>query len=138
MKQSKRITLLLSPILSAILFTSCNEASQSRDVYQNEAECLKDWNEPKLCERMNDEDERHYHHTHGVGYPVYWGPGYYGSDRSVSYNGRDITPTTRSSNLAPFATSSKTSSASRTGVSTPRSSSVSSGGFGGKGVSSGG
>lgn len=131
MKQSKRITLLLSPILSAILFTACNEASQSRDVYQSEAECLKDWNEPKLCERMNDDDERHYHSTHGVGYPVYWGPGYYGSDRTVVYNGREIAPTTRSSTLTPFATSSRTSAASRGGVSTPR------GGFGGGGVSGG-
>lgn len=137
MKKSKRITLLLSPMLSAVLLTSCNETSQNRDVYQSQEECLKDWNESQLCERMNGEDERHYHQSYGVFYPVYWGPGYYGNDRTVIYQGREISPTTRNSSLAPFVTSSSTSPASRTGVSTPRSSSVSTGGFGSKGVSSG-
>lgn len=138
MKQSKKISLLLSPILSAVLFTACNEAGQTRDVYQSQEECLKDWNEPQLCERMNEDDEREYHHSHGVVYPVYWGPGYYGGDRTVIYQGREISPSGKGTTLAPFVTSSRTSSASRTGVSTPRSSSVSTGGFGGKGVSTGG
>lgn len=138
MRKSKTITLLLSPILSAILLTSCGESESEpiqRDAYQSMEECLKDWNTQELCGRMEDQDEREYHSNHGVGYPIFWGPGYYGSSRSVHYQGRDISPMTRSSSIPPYATSSRSSSASRTGVSTPRSTSM--GGFGSKGISSG-
>lgn len=135
MKKTKKISLLLSPILSVILLTACGETPTERDVYQSQDECAKDWGS-ELCERMNDSDERDYHQHHGVMYPVYWGPGYYNGHRSVMYQGREITPTTRNTTLKTFAVSSRSSSASRTSAASPRS--VSSGGFGGKSGSTGG
>lgn len=136
MKKSKTISLLLSPILSAILLTSCGDSEPiQRDAYKSMDECLKDWNTQELCGRMEEQDEREYHSHHGVGYPIFWGPGYYGRDRTVIYQGRTISPTTRSSSIPGYTVSSRSSSASRTGASSPRS--TSSGGFGSRGVSSG-
>lgn len=139
MKKSKKITLILSPILSALLLGACGGESEqaTRDVYQSTDECAKDW-ESALCERMADQDEQQYHSSSGTHYPVFWGPMYYPHDRSVIYKGRTITPSGRSSTLPPYTISSRSSSASRTGVSSPRSGSISTGGFGSRGTSSSG
>lgn len=134
MKKSKRITLMLSPVLGALLLTACGEEPSSRDVYQNQDECSKDWTSD-LCEPMNEEDAREYRSSHGgaVVYPYYWGPRYYGNSRSVVYQGRTITPSGRSTTLAPYSITSRSSSSSRGGKSSP----VSTGGFGGRSFSSG-
>ena len=137
MKKTHPISLLLGPILGVVL--ACGGSGESdtieRDVYQTKEECRKDWETQELCERMNDQDERQYQDSHGVHYPVYWGPHYYGRDRTVIYQGRTITPTTRSSSIPSYRVTSSSSSASRTGVSSPRSSTTSTGGLGSHGSS---
>lgn len=143
MKKTKSITLLLSPVLSTMLLAACGGSSSSpmdRDVYASREDCLKDWNAEELCQRMNDQDERQYQSSHGITHPVFWGPHYYGSDRTVTYQGRTISPTTRSSTMESYHITSSSSSASRTSASSPRSTSYSSttGGFGSHGPSSSG
>lgn len=143
MKKSKTIALLITPVLSTLLFSACNrsEPSTTRDVYQNRDECLKDWGDQELCQEMNDGDSDDYRRTSGgvfVGRP-YWGPQYYPGDRSVSYKGRTFAPTTKSSSMPSYVVTSRSSVTSRSGVSSPtRSSSTSYGGFGGSRSSGGG
>jgi hypothetical protein len=139
MKKSKAITLLLAPILSTLLLSACGgEENSSRDVYQSREDCLKDWSDGDLCEEMNDNDSNEYRNNGGVyvgsGRP-FWGPRYYPSDRSVSYKGRTIAPTTRSTSMSPFSVTSRSSSASRGGASSP-SRSTSYSGFGSRSSSS--
>ena len=141
MKKSKKITLLIAPVLSTILFNACgsNEAATTRDVYQNKEDCAKDWGEQDLCEQMNDDDDREYRRGNGggvmfIGRPFY-GPQYYPNDRAVTYKGRNISPTGRSTSMQPYSVTSRSSAAARSsGVSSPRSY----GGFGGRSSSSGG
>lgn len=133
MKRTNSISLLLGPILGVVLACGGSRPSEpiERDVYANTEDCLKDWNTSELCERMNEADERQYQQSHGINHPVYWGPHYYGSDRTVIYQGRTISPTSRSSTIPSYhVTSSSSPSASRS-VSSPRSSTTTTGGFGG-------
>ena len=130
MKKSKGISLVLSPFLGAMLLTACGEEPSARDVYQSKDECAKDWSSD-LCEQMNEDDERDYSSTHGHhGGHYFWGPMYYGRNRSVVYQGRTITPAGKSSTLAAYSITSRSSASSRTGKSSPGS--VSTGGFGGR------
>lgn len=142
MKKSKSIILLIAPVLSTLLFNACggrSDVSTTRDVYQSREDCLKDWNDGELCQEMNDSDSDEYRRS-GVVYAgrPYWGPNYYPSDRSVVYKGRTISPTSRSTSLKPFTVTSRSSTTSRSSVSSPRSSSTSYGGFGGRSTSGGG
>ena len=140
MKKSKSIMLLIAPVLSTLLFNACggNEAT-TRDVYQSKEECTQDWGEEELCEQMNEEDDREYRSSGGVmflGRPFY-GPSHYRGDRTVIYKGRTISPSGKSSSLKPYTVTSRSSSASRSSsISSPRSSSTSYGGFGGRSTSS--
>ena len=140
MKKSKAITLLIAPILSTLLFSACGgggDEDSARDVYQSREDCLKDWSDGELCEEMNDSDSDEYRRSGvyvGGGRPI-WGPRYYPGDRSVSYKGRTIAPTTRSTTLTPFSVTSRSSSASRGGSSSP-SRSTSYSGFGSRSSSS--
>ena len=143
MKKSKSIMLVIAPVLSTILFNACGgsqSASATRDVYQNQADCAKDWGEQELCEQMNDEDDREYRRNGGVfvgGRPIY-GPRYYPGDRAVMYKGKTISPTGTSTSMKPYGVTSRSSSSSRSSsVSSPRSTSTSYGGFGGSSSSSG-
>jgi hypothetical protein len=122
---------MIVPILSTLLVSSCDDPpDQSRDVYQSQQECLADWNEGGLCEQMNDDDASQYANgPHGV---YYYGPRYYPSDRTVIYRERVIAPAGRSTTLRPMIITSRSSSASRGGVSSPRSTST--GGFGGRSI----
>lgn len=138
MKKSKSIMLLIAPVLSTLLFNACGGGdggdSAARDVYQSREECAADWGEQDLCEQMNEDDDREYRSGGGVifaGRP-FWGPRYYPSDRAVIYKGRTIAPSGRSTSLKPFVVTSRSSSASRSSVSSPRSSGTSYGGFGGR------
>lgn len=140
MKKSKSVMLLITPVLSTLLFTACggNETT-TRDVYQSKEDCAKDWGGEELCEQMNDEDDRDYRSGGGMilmGRPFY-GPQYYPRDRSVMYKGRAISPAGKSTSLKPYSVSSRSSSAAKSsGVSSPGSSSTSYGGFGGRSTGS--
>ena len=132
MKKSKKVTLLLTPLLSAVMMVGCGSGEdEARDVYASVDDCLKDWNEAELCEKMDSDSENEYRRSHsGVIYPMFWGPRYYPSDRAVMYKGREITPRGRSSSLTPAKITPGSPSYSRSSASSPRSSSR--GGFGGK------
>lgn len=145
MKKSKKIVLLIAPVLSTLLFNACDSGSDSsttRDVYQSREDCLKDWSDGELCEEMNDVDSDDYKRNGGVfvaGSRPIWGPPYYPGDRAVYYKGKTISPTTRSTTMTPYNVTSRSSASSRSSVSSPRSSSSSStsrGGFGGRSSSS--
>lgn len=142
MKKSKNIMLLIAPVLSTLLFNACGggtSESTTRDVYQSREDCLKDWGDEELCQEMNEDDDREYRRTGGVfiaGGRAFYGPTYYPSDRAVLYKGKTISPSGKSTSLAPYVVTSRSSAAARTSVSSPRSSSSSFGGFGGR--SSGG
>lgn len=145
MKKSKKIVLIIAPVLSTLLFNACggnSETPTSRDVYQSSEECLKDWGDNELCSEMNDADSDDYRRNGGVfvaGRRPIWGPPYYPGDRAVYYKGKTVTPTTKSTTMTPYNVTSRSSSTSRSSVSSPRSSSSSSttyGGFGSKSSSS--
>jgi hypothetical protein len=140
MKKSKSIMLIITPVLSTLLFSACGGnrsstyESTTRDVYQSIDDCKKDWGEGDLCEEMNDTDSDDYRRSGGVytGRP-YYGPSYYPSDRAVMYKGRTISPTGKSTSLKPYTVSSRSSTSSRSSsVSSPRSTSTSYSGFGGR------
>jgi uncharacterized membrane protein YgcG len=142
MKKSKKIVLLLAPVLSTILLNACggNDDPTTRDVYQNREECLQDWGDNELCEQMNDNDSDDYRRNGGVfiaGTRPFWGPQYYPGDRAVYYKGRTIAPTKSSTTMTPYKVTSRSSASSKSSVSSPRSSSSSSsGGFGSRSSSS--
>lgn len=141
MKKSKSIILIITPVLSTLLFNACGSRSSSysqsttRDVYQSIDDCKKDWAEAELCEQMNDTDSDDYRRNGGVvtGRPFY-GPAYYPSDRAVTYKGRTVAPTGKSTSLKPYSVTSRSSTTSKSSVSSPRSTSSTSsyGGFGGR------
>jgi len=142
MKKSKSIMLMIAPVLSTLLFNACGgseTASTARDVYQSKEDCAKDWGEQELCEQMNDEDDREYRSHGGVIYAgrPFYGPAHYPGDRSVTYKGRTISPSGRSTSMQPYTITSRSSASSRSSsVSSPRSSSTSYGGFGSRSSSS--
>jgi len=122
MKKSKKVTLVLAPILSAVMLVGCGGGEdEARDVYASVDDCLKDWNEAELCEKMDPDSENEYRRSHsGVIYPMFWGPRYYPSDRAVVYKGRDITPKGRSSSLTPAKITARPPSYSKSEPSSPR------------------
>lgn len=129
MKKSKNVILIIAPILGTVIL-GCGESETftTRDVYQSREDCLKDWSEADLCEQMNDNDSDGYRRNGGVfvaGSRPFWGPNYNPNDRAVTYKGRTIMPSGRSTTMSPFRVSSRSSSpTSRSSVSSPR------GGFG--------
>ena len=130
MKKSNSITLVIVPLIGAVLACTCGGGGESttRDVYQNKDDCLKDWNEAELCEQMNDDDDREYRSGGGVytSRPFY-GPVYYPSDRAIVYKGKTIAPTGKSTTMKSYTVTSRSSSSSRSStLSSPRS------GFGGR------
>jgi hypothetical protein len=138
MKHKKKAALMLTPLIAATVITGCGDSDGpiNRDVYASQAECIQDWGDAELCTvPPKDDDDEYRRHNHGVYHPIFWGPTYYGSDRTVSYKGRSISPTHRSSSLPSYGVTSRSSSFARSSVSTPRS--VSTGGFGSRGSSGG-
>jgi hypothetical protein len=142
MENKKKAVLMLTPLLAATVITGCGDAEQTkRDVYSSQEECIKDWGDAEMCTRPPKEDEdEYYRHNHGVYHPIFWGPTYYGSDRTVVYKGQTISPTTRNSSMAPYGITSRSSSSAGVSAGSPRGGSFSrggtTGGFGGR--SSGG
>lgn len=125
MKKSGQIILAIAPLLTAGLACGSSDDPQDRDVYQTKEQCVQDWNDGDLCERMDENDERSYHGSH---HGYFWGPIYYRGDRSVNYKGRTITGGTSGSSMRPYSLSSSSSSAARSSKSTASTS----GGFGGR------
>lgn len=116
MKKSKRIILAIAPVLGATLACGGSDSPQERDVYTTKEECVKDWSEGDLCEKMDENDERSYH---GNNHGYFWGPVYYRGSRSVNYNGRTITGANTGTAKKPFSLSSSSSKASRSSKSSP-------------------
>lgn len=116
MKKSKRIILAIAPLLTSAFACGGGGEPQDRDVYKTKEECVKDWSEGDLCDKMGESDERAYHGGH---HGYYWGPIYYRGSRSVSYNGRTISGSNNGSAMKPYTISSSSSSASRTSKSSP-------------------
>lgn len=140
MKKSKSIVLIIAPVLSTLLFNACsgNDSSTMRDVYAGREDCTRDWGDDELCEEMNDDDSNEYRRGGGMivaGRP-FWGPQYYPNDRTVIYKGKTISPPGKNTSMKPFVVTSRTSTTSRGGASSPRSSNY--GGFGGSKSSGGG
>lgn len=118
MKKSKRIILAIAPVLGATLACGGSDGPQDRDVYATKEECIKDWSEGDLCDKMDESDERSYHGD-GTSRGYYWGPVYYRGSRSVNYNGRTINGSNSGSARKPFTISSSSSSSSRSSKSSP-------------------
>lgn len=114
-------------MLVAGLACSGGDDPQDRDVYRTKEDCIKDWSEGDLCERMDDSDERSYD---GGGHGYYWGPVYYRGSRAVSYNGRTITGAGSGVAMRPYSISSTSSSSARSSKSSPTGGSTRFGGFG--------
>lgn len=133
MKKSKNIVLIVTPVLSAALLNACGgssqprtivnattpatpvttpypvstvapEAAQTRDVYNNLNDCVKDWGNKELCEQMGDDDDRDYrsrYRTGGTG-RYFYGPKYSSSNRIITYKGKSVTPTGKVTKLPSY------------------------------------
>jgi uncharacterized protein YgiB involved in biofilm formation len=129
-KRSAAITLVLAGSAS---LAGCGSPVEQRDAYASLQDCVKDWSDTALCEPTRD---NRYASSYHYG-PPYFSPGgwsMFGRDRiSPSPNAMEAT------RLAPgsVASSPKAALASRMGLSSRGSSSVSRGGFGSTGHSSG-
>jgi uncharacterized protein YgiB involved in biofilm formation len=133
-----------------------------RDVYNTLEDCVADWGDTELCQQEMKAAREHAekmaaaqaHSGGGTVVPmIFWGPTYYGSERSVTHNGVTRTPTTstatRTANIwnspngartisyAPPAKVVSTPSGIKTTVSPSSFTSVSRGGFGATGASFG-
>lgn len=128
-KRSVTITLVLA---GSATLVGCGKPVEQRDAYKSQQDCLKDWSNPALCEPVKDS-------RYASSY--FYGPPYFASN-SGSWFGRDrvvgspnAMETSRLSSGS-VARSSTGQLAMRTGAGP--SSSVSRGGFGSSGHSSGG
>lgn len=145
MKKSKNIVLIVTPVLSAALLNACGgssqprtfvdtttappastpnpiappvQAAQTRDVYNNLNDCVKDWLDKELCEQMSEDDDKDYrtrYKTGGKG-RYFYGPKYSSTDRLIVYKGKTITPTGKVATKMPTFTSSAPSSKTTTGT----------------------
>ena len=95
--------------------TVAPEAAQTRDVYNNLNDCVKDWGDTELCEQMGDDDDRDYrskYKTSGTG-KYFYGPRYSANNRIITYKGKTVSPTGKVSKLPSYVSavpSSKTTS----------------------------
>jgi len=129
-KRSATITLVLA---GSATLAGCGSPIEQRDAYKNQQDCLKDWQNPALCEPVKDG-------KYSSSY--FYGPPYYASNSSVGWFGRDRIVGSPNA-METSRLSSGSVSSSRTGQLAMRtgagpSSSVSRGGFGASGHSSGG
>lgn len=151
MKKSKNIILVATPVLSTVLFNACGgtrtpsytpppptttsstpfpvsspaQLADTRDVYQNQADCVKDWGDASLCQQMNDTDDDDYKKKHKLktGGKHFYGPGYKPGSRTIIYQGKNITPSGTTSKLPAFTStlpSSTTTTRSTTGTTTSK------------------
>lgn len=142
----------VSIVVITLFLTGCNsETETKRDVYLRFEDCVSDWGDKELCERLGVQETNEFlaqsssavDSNHTSSPLIFWGPPYYSGERSVYHNGNHISP---SSNLAmskgfnvansksPRASASPTTKVSPTKTFSGRSS----GGFGGRGGGGGG
>lgn len=151
MKKSKNIVLIVTPVLSAALLNACTgsqprtvvnpttattpvstplpvstvapQTAQTRDVYSNLNDCIKDWSDKELCEQMGDDDDRDYrsrYKTSGTG-RYFYGPRYSSSSRIITYKGKTFTPTGKTTKMPSYVSAvptSKTTSSTTTSKTT--------------------
>jgi uncharacterized protein YgiB involved in biofilm formation len=140
MKSNKNgITLVLAPLLA---LAACGTEDVQRDVYTKMEDCIADWGKPELCQSMAEADAKQHAASVGVDHSssvmpmMFWGPGYYGSSRAVSYEGSTYAPSGNRAMSRPYVVGSSASTAARSSAASPArggssSSSVSRGGLGG-------
>lgn len=146
------LVVTLAATVAACDTTASNpeEKVTQRDVYASLEDCVADWGDTELCERQQKEAHEHAEkmaaaqsHSGGGGVafvPMFFGPSYSG-ERTVTHNGRTITPSGYSSGrtanyVTNTATGNRVVSYSKPGtMSTHATSAVSRGGFGGSGAS---
>jgi len=97
------IVVALSITVSACDISGSDKPAQ-RDVYTSLEDCVIDWGDTELCQREMKEAREHAEKMakasgsiDGGFVPIFMGPTYYGDSRSVTHNGRKITPITTSS-----------------------------------------
>ena len=128
-KRSSTITLVLAGSAS---LAGCGSPVEQRDAYSNQQSCLKDWENPALCEPVKDG-------KYASSY--FYGPPYYAQSSGWTFFGRDrIVGSPNAMDTSRLGTGSVARSATgqlamRTGAGP---SSVSRGGFGSSGRASGG
>jgi hypothetical protein len=153
MKKSKNIVLIVTPVISAALFNACGgsssqpyplanatattatpyplstaapETTQTRDVYNNLDDCVKDWVDKELCEQMSEDDDKDYKKRYKTGGKnrYFFGPSYSSNNRIITYKGKTITPTGKVATKMPSFVSSVPSSKTTTGTTTTKSGAV--------------
>lgn len=107
----KKISHLSLIVLLAGTVAACDEKTSEekkhigqRDVYNTLEDCVADWGDTELCQQEMKAAREHAEkmaaaQSHSGGgspiiAPIFWGPTYYGDSRSVSHNGKTITPST--------------------------------------------
>jgi len=127
-KRSATITLVLA---GSATLAGCGSPVEQRDAYSSQQDCLKDWSNPALCEPVKDSK---YASSYFYGPPYYASSGWslFGRDRVVGSPNAMETSRLSSGSVAKSSTGQL---AMRTGAGP---SSVSRGGFGSSGHSSGG
>ena len=128
-KRSATITLVLA---GSATLAGCGSPIEQRDAYSSQQACLKDWNNPALCEPVKDGK---YSSSYFYGPPYFASNSgsWFGRDRIVGSPNAMETSRLQSGSVARSSTGQL---AMRTGAGP--SSSVSRGGFGSSGHSSGG
>ena len=152
MREKKLPSMALVATLGAgISLSGCGGEGElmQRDIYTGpdaREKCVADWGNPGLCEKQPDDQAKGEQQRHGGGHTIipfpfpgaYFGPGYYGRDRTAFHNGVNYTPsTTRAARTAQFSPS----SSRPVSVTAPRPAGTSSslrGGFGAAGRAVGG
>lgn len=90
---AKKISLVIVPLL----LTACSGSKTlEQDVYNNQYDCIRDWN-TDLCEEEQSSSGSGYY-----GGVRYIGPQYYAGNRKVKYKGRLIAPNTKNSSGQPI------------------------------------
>lgn len=91
---SKKISLVIVPLL---LSACSGSKTLEQDVYNNQYDCMRDWN-TELCEEEQSSGSSGYY----AGVSRYIGPQYYSGNRKVKYKGRLIAPNSKHSSSQPM------------------------------------
>ncbi len=147
-RSTSTVSLLLVPTL--LVFSGCSYdpsegEAQQRDVYTRFEDCVADWGKPELCQQIAQAEAQKFAQSTGVSGGgnsiIYWGPLYYGGERSVMHNGQTYRPVSNRAMSKPFNITSTSSNTAKLSPATPTRSvstdSTARGGFGSTGRSVG-